>query len=73
MQTKIQSSFVVDCELLLFQQSFSLRGFIDTGNECIEPMSGKPVHFLSYNAVAKTLPEDFHKALLEWDEKIHIN
>ncbi|MFJ8234445.1 sigma-E processing peptidase SpoIIGA [Ureibacillus sp. NPDC094379] len=69
MQTKIQSSFVVECELLLFQQSYLLRGFIDTGNECIEPMSGKPVHFLSYNAVAKTLPEDFHKALLEWDEK----
>ncbi|QCR31715.1 sigma-E processing peptidase SpoIIGA [Lysinibacillus sp. SGAir0095] len=68
MQSKIQHSFVVECDLELFKKSFSLKGFIDTGNECTEPMSGKPVHFLSYSAVSKDLPEDFHKALLEWDE-----
>lgn len=69
MQSKIQHSFVVDCDLLLFNQAYRLKGFIDTGNECTEPMSGKPVHFLSYPAVAKELPEDFHEALLGWDEK----
>ncbi|RHW39730.1 hypothetical protein D1B33_02445 [Lysinibacillus yapensis] len=69
MQSKIQLSFVVDCDLVLFKKAFQLKGFIDTGNECTEPMSGKPVHFLSYQAVSKELPEDFHKALLSWDEK----
>ncbi|CAM5187462.1 Stage II sporulation protein GA (Sporulation sigma-E factor processing peptidase) OS=Ureibacillus acetophenoni OX=614649 GN=SAMN05877842_101387 PE=4 SV=1 [Ureibacillus acetophenoni] len=68
-QEKIQTSFVVDCELTLLQQSYHLRGFIDTGNECVEPMSQKPVHFLSYNAVSKNLPSEFHDALLKWDEK----
>ncbi|HWL27161.1 MAG TPA: sigma-E processing peptidase SpoIIGA [Ureibacillus sp.] len=65
----IQHSFVVQCELMLLQNSYHLRGFIDTGNECVEPMSQKPVHFLSYNAVSTNLPSDFHEALLRWDEK----
>lgn len=69
MQTKVQTSFVVDCELQLFKQTYPLKGFIDTGNECVEPMSGKPVHFLSYQAVAKNLPADFQEALLSWDEQ----
>ncbi len=69
MQMKVQSSFVVDCELELLKRTYCLKGFIDTGNECIEPLSGKPVQFLSYNAIAKELPEDFHEALLKWDEK----
>lgn len=69
MQEKIQHSFVVECELVLFQKSYWLKGFVDTGNECVEPISGKPVHFLSYSAVAKDLPEDFYEALRSWDEK----
>lgn len=68
-QMKVQQSFVVDCKLILFQNTYLLRGFIDTGNECIEPLSGKPVHFLSYNAVANQLPTDFHDALLKWDDR----
>lgn len=69
MQSKIQHSFVVDCNLEFFKKTYSLKGFIDTGNECIEPISGKPVHFLSYSAVSRKLPEDFHDALIAWDEK----
>ncbi|RUL55898.1 MULTISPECIES: sigma-E processing peptidase SpoIIGA [Lysinibacillus] len=68
-KAKIQQSFVVHCELELFKQNYELKGFIDTGNECIEPMSGKPVHFLSYNAVKEALPKNFNDALLAWDEK----
>ncbi|KGR92156.1 hypothetical protein CD30_02185 [Ureibacillus massiliensis 4400831 = CIP 108448 = CCUG 49529] len=68
-QEKIQHSFVVDCELELFQKIYSLKGFIDTGNECVEPMSQKPVHFLSYKAVSKNLPDDFNEALQKWDAK----
>ncbi|MED3660322.1 sigma-E processing peptidase SpoIIGA [Ureibacillus sp. FSL K6-8385] len=65
---KLQQSFLVDCELELFQQTFSLKGFIDTGNECVEPISGKPVHFLSYRAVEEKLPEELKKGLLTWDD-----
>nr|WP_106784057.1 sigma-E processing peptidase SpoIIGA [Lysinibacillus timonensis] len=67
-QEKIQFSFVVECELVLLQKAYQIRGFIDTGNEAVEPLSQKPVHFLSYNAVSKNLPNDFHDALLKWDE-----
>lgn len=69
MQEKIQHSFVVDCDLELFKETYRLKGFIDTGNECIEPISGKPVHFLSYNAINQDLPNDFHEALLKWDDQ----
>lgn len=65
---RVQQSFVVDCELHLLNQTYSLKGFIDTGNECVEPLSGKPVHFVSYQAVAENLPKDFHDGLLTWDE-----
>ncbi|MEL3960441.1 sigma-E processing peptidase SpoIIGA [Lysinibacillus endophyticus] len=68
MQAKIQHSFVVDCELEIFKQKYCLKGFIDTGNECIEPLSGKPVHFLSYNAIANEIPKEINEALLAWDE-----
>ncbi|NLY78738.1 MAG: hypothetical protein GX072_02180 [Lysinibacillus sp.] len=66
---RVQQSFLVDCELQLFQKTYSLKGFIDTGNECVEPLSGKPVHFLSYQAVAEDLPEEFKDGLLAWDDK----
>ncbi|MBD8025854.1 sigma-E processing peptidase SpoIIGA [Ureibacillus sp. Re31] len=69
MQEKIQHAFVVDCDLELFKKTYRLKGFIDTGNECIEPISGKPVHFLSYNAINQDLPNDFHEALLKWDDQ----
>ncbi len=69
MQEKVQQSFVVHCELELFEQTYFLKGYVDTGNECVEPLSGKPVHFLSYKAVAEQLPRDFHEALMKWDEK----
>lgn len=69
MQEKVQDSFVVQCALELFGQTYHLKGYVDTGNECVEPLSGKPVHFLSFKAVAKHLPKDFHEALLKWDEK----
>lgn len=66
---RIQQSFLIDCELELFQKTYSLKGFIDTGNECVEPLSGKPVHFLSYQAVASQLPKEIAEGLLTWDDK----
>lgn len=66
---RLQQSFVVDCELELFQKTYSLKGFIDTGNECVEPISGKPVHFLSYQAVEDKLPKELKEGLLTWDDK----
>lgn len=65
---KIQHSFVVDCDLQFLKKDYHIKGFIDTGNECMEPMSQKPVHFLSYYAVSNDLPSAFHDAILNWDE-----
>lgn len=69
MQSKLQQSFVVDCILTFLGKTFHLKGFIDTGNECIEPLSGKPVHFLSYKALEKQLPKQLKEGLIKWNEK----
>lgn len=68
-QLKLQQSYIVDCELQFLGEQFLLRGFIDTGNQCIEPMSGKAVHFLSFKAVKEKLPHHFKESLYKWNEK----
>lgn len=68
MQTKLQQSYVVDCKLYFLGKSFDLKGFIDSGNQCIEPISSKPVHFLSFKAIEEQLPKELKDALLKWNE-----
>lgn len=69
MQAKLEQSYVVDCIIHFLGKTYNLKGFIDTGNQCIEPISGKPVHFLSYKAIHEQLPEHLKEALLLWNEQ----
>lgn len=43
--------------------------FVDSGNQCTEPLSGNPVHFMSFSAVESFIPEDLKQFLLAWDPK----
>ena len=59
LQSAVQQSYVTNCELMLFEQPLTLRAFIDTGNECVEPLSRAPVHFISFKAVEPQLSQVF--------------
>lgn len=41
--------------------------FVDSGNSCIEPLSGAAVHFVALKAVEKDIPKDLKESLLVWD------
>ncbi|GKV64271.1 MULTISPECIES: sigma-E processing peptidase SpoIIGA [unclassified Sporosarcina] len=56
-----------DSELMLWKQEIPLKVFIDTGNHCVEPISGASVHFIAFEAVKEQLPADFSTALQKWN------
>lgn len=61
-----QQAYMTTCEFLVDEMKLSVRAYIDTGNECREPLSGAPVHFLSFQSVRERMPEDFCLALQQW-------
>lgn len=65
---RLSGQFVFDTNLKIFGVTIPLSAFVDTGNQAIEPLSGKPVHFVSYTALRPHLPADFRKSLVEWQE-----
>ncbi|MGE7985910.1 sigma-E processing peptidase SpoIIGA [Lysinibacillus fusiformis] len=65
---RLSGQFVFDTNLKIFGALIPLSAFVDTGNQAIEPLSGKPVHFVSYTALSPHLPADFRKSLIEWQE-----
>ncbi|MFJ7730538.1 sigma-E processing peptidase SpoIIGA [Lysinibacillus sp. NPDC097231] len=65
---RLSGQFVFDTMLKIFDVKIPLSAFVDTGNQAIEPLSGKPVHFVSYAALRPHLPAAFCKSLLEWQE-----
>ncbi|WP_341301856.1 sigma-E processing peptidase SpoIIGA [Lysinibacillus sp. FSL H8-0500] len=65
---RLSGRFVFDTTLRIFGATIPLSAFVDTGNQAIEPLSGKPVHFVSYTALRPHLPEAFRKSLMEWQE-----
>lgn len=66
-QQRLEENFVIATTLTLENQNIPLSCYVDTGNVCIEPLSGKPVHFVSYEAVAKNMPDDWRNGLEKWD------
>ncbi|WP_153731209.1 sigma-E processing peptidase SpoIIGA [Sporosarcina obsidiansis] len=58
--------YTLDSELKMWGRSIPLKVFIDTGNHCVEPISGAPVHFIALQAVKEQLPIDFVTALEKW-------
>ncbi|MEK4629640.1 sigma-E processing peptidase SpoIIGA [Solibacillus sp. FSL R7-0682] len=67
-QRAIQNQYVTHCEIQLSNDTLQLLAYIDTGNECIEPLSQSPVHFISYKAVKNQLQTEFQESLLQWSE-----
>ncbi|EAZ87384.1 sigma-E processing peptidase SpoIIGA [Lysinibacillus fusiformis] len=65
---RLSGQFVFETTLKIFGAIIPLSAFVDTGNQAIEPLSGKPVHFVSYTALSPHLPADFRKSLIEWQE-----
>lgn len=60
------SSYSVESMLTIWNETISITSFIDTGNRCTEPLTGEPVHFVSFKSVERCMPENLKKPLLAW-------
>lgn len=69
LQQVVQLRFVTPCTVFFNDEPWELIAYIDTGNECVEPISRAPVHFIAYDAVHASMSETLIKGLLTWDEK----
>jgi stage II sporulation protein GA (sporulation sigma-E factor processing peptidase) len=54
-------------KLMLFGQEITLESYTDTGNQCMESLSGKPVHFVSSNKLLSVIPPKLWSFLNEFD------
>lgn len=70
---RFSGQFVYETTLKIFGETIPLSAFVDTGNQCIEPLSGKPVHFVSYTAIRPNMPVSIKKSLVEWQEEDPYN
>ncbi|WP_432354893.1 sigma-E processing peptidase SpoIIGA [Sporosarcina sp. A2] len=57
------SEFSGHSKLQIFGSSIELTIFIDTGNNCTEPLSNDAVHFVSLRAVQSVIPEEVLECL----------
>ncbi len=53
--------------LSLWGKEIPITVLVDSGNSCIEPLSGKAVHFISYRVVEPFLSEELKQFLLDWN------
>lgn len=68
-QQRLEASFVLSTKLIINEVEVPLSGYVDTGNVCVEPLSGKPVHFVSYQAIMEYLPTEWRGGLETWNER----
>ncbi len=61
------SSYSVDSLLYIWDKTISIPSFIDTGNRCTEPLTGEPVHFVSFKLVEYSIPAELKAPLLSWN------
>lgn len=69
----VQRKFVLQVKIELFDIQLMVDGFVDSGNECVEVLSGSPVHFIKYEEIAMYLEASFHSALHQWNAKEPYN
>lgn len=60
------SSYSIGTVLTIWNETIPIPSFIDTGNRCTEPLTGEPVHFVSFKSVERLMPEELKKPLLSW-------
>lgn len=53
--------------LRIWGAEMEVEVFVDSGNACMEPLSGSPVHFVSFQAVQSHIPEPLRQPLLDWN------
>lgn len=68
LQQVVQQRFITPCSIQLNDEMWELVAYIDTGNECVEPISRAPVHFVAFDAVEQSMSESLKAGLLAWDE-----
>jgi stage II sporulation protein GA (sporulation sigma-E factor processing peptidase) len=61
------SSLHLNSTLSCWNAEVDINVFIDSGNSCTEPLSGSPVHFVSFKIVEPFLPANLINPLLEWN------
>lgn len=61
------SSYSVATVLSIWNETVSIPSFIDTGNRCTEPLTGEPVHFVSFKFVERLIPEELRGPLVSWN------
>lgn len=59
--------YEVSCELVFDRYKLTCQGFIDTGNQSIEPFSGRAIHFASIELL--NVDPQLQSAFLLWDDK----
>jgi stage II sporulation protein GA (sporulation sigma-E factor processing peptidase) len=65
--TAIKNSYMGQVTIRLFQQEFKLTSYSDTGNHCIEPLSGNPVHFISAEKMKSYIPSELWQYLYSFE------
>lgn len=55
--------------LSIWEAHIPVKIFVDSGNNCTEPLSGKAVHFVSLHAVEDFIPPALKSFLLSWNPK----
>ena len=68
-QHRTDIPFISEAVITIFQQQLHVKAFYDNGNRCIEPLSGQPVHFLAFDAIAPYLDFTLREALHRWNEQ----
>jgi len=63
----VKESYISQLTLQLFDHDVTLSCYTDTGNQCIEALSGKPVHFVSAAKVESYIPNNLWSYLLHFD------
>lgn len=56
---KLKSNSTMDICIYLHDKKLFAKGFIDTGCNVVEPLTGRPVLLVEYDAIEKILPEEF--------------
>lgn len=61
------SELTAESTLSIWDAKVQLTIFVDSGNSCTEPLSGAPVHFVSFHVLEDIIPNDLKESLLLWD------
>lgn len=61
------SELTAESTLCIWGTKIELTVYVDSGNSCTEPLSGAPVHFVSFGALEPSIPTDLKESILLWD------